>query len=290
MTQVHFLIVSMLLVVAPFARAELTEDCGEKSTPAISYKYCITKFTKSSSDEVLVLLHGGGGDEHEWKDYYLPISQAWDAEGTDAPIIITVSFGDLWLLVEANSAPQSGRLNLFRDQILPELELKALGHTPKRRLLAGASMGGFNAVQVLSHFPPGSFARAAILCPAVIDISPWASENEREAFVRKLGFAEGDVPKAIGTIDGLSQIVKSHVSDESTYQTSIAPLKLAESTGSQWPKTLIATNEGDRFFLQGGEALKISAQKGGARLETKLWEGKHCHVDYQVLTKFLNLN
>jgi hypothetical protein len=251
--------------------------CGAIETP-VPYKYCISRTIGSKNTDVLYYMHAGGENETAWSGGWRPeIVEVWEKAGVQSPIVIAVSFGQSWLLVEHNSLPDSGLLDIFRDSVMPQMELLALGRPASRRLLAGFSMGGLNAAQALMNLPPTTFARVGIACPAVLPLTPWAAQAEIDAF-----------GKYAKTVQNLFMVAKRYVPDESYWNSKISPGMIAKThMGKQTPPTLIIANEGDALFFEGGRLFGEAAVASGAPVTWQVWPGRHCEFGSAALAKFL---
>jgi acetyl esterase/lipase len=257
-------------------------DCREEQGP-IPYRYCIHKTPGSQNADVLYYLHGGGGNEHQWESSSSGIRDAWAKSGHQAPVVITVSFGLAWFLVEKNSLETSRILSFFLSQVMPAMEKKALGGPAQRRMLMGSSMGGFNAFQLLLNAPPTTFQKVAIVCGAFINLSPWASEKEIEEFARKIGVPARDLRE-------FREIVQAFVPDEATWLSRVSPLDLALTRFRGHPaKILVAGNSQDAHFFEGSRLLAAAFRAGGVKVEEKIWPGYHCELDSAALADFLKL-
>lgn len=275
----HFFTLLCLLFPLLAQSAELLNDCGEVETP-IPYGYCITKTKGSQNTDVLYYLHGGGGNEKQWIDSGSGVRNAWKKSNFAAPVVITVSFGPLWLLVKKNSLETSALLDFFRGILMPELEMRALGKPATRRLLAGASMGGFNVAQLLINMP-GAFQRAALTCSAFANISPWASDAEVAKFAKRVG-----VPA--DAIKNISEIAQAFVPDETSWQREVSPLDLALTNfGPNSPVMLVAGNKADKTFYEGSQLFYAAVKSTGAPVTWQSWPGKHCDWNDKAVAEFL---
>lgn len=274
------LLIFTLLFLSQISCAQTVKTCGEAKKPA-SYKYCITKDEKSSNRDVLYYFHGGGGSEREWAGVSKGIYQHWDKIGHQAPVVITISAGRFWLLVEKNTLPQSGFLETFKNYIMPDLELLALGQKAKRRMIFGASMGGFNTARAIMELPANTFSRAAMFCPAFINLSPWASEAAAKAFVEKSG-------ANLRTIQTVSQIVKMFVPNEKYWFEKVSPLdNFISIVADRGPKIFVATNEDDKTFVGGGKLFAERVKSSGADILVREWPGGHCFLNAVEVAEFL---
>lgn len=258
------------------ASAWSQQTCGEAQSP-VPHKFCITKTEGSQSTDILFYLHGGGGDAQEGKRIVDLLKNEW--EENDRPILISLSFGPFWLLTKKNPGPQSGLLEVVRDAILPQLEKRALDASATRRMILGYSMGAFNSAQLLMHSPRAHFAKAALVCPGMIDISPWASEQEVNEHATKLG-----VPA--GALKSLAGRVKAFVSSESFYLSEVDPIGLAPSRIKGKADILVAVNENDPMYRDGGQKF-AEAVKAPNGFSFQTWSGAHCATDVKRLAEFL---
>ena len=133
----------ILFITSPtFAGA----SCGSLDTSAGPARYCRT----GSGAAVLYLFHGHGSDERA------PLPK-W----TKPFRTITISWGPIWFL-------KADKLAAFEREIVPALE----NGRPTRRLVAGGSLGGFNAYLAWSR-SPHLFDAAVFYCPAFIAVDPF---------------------------------------------------------------------------------------------------------------------
>jgi enterochelin esterase-like enzyme/endonuclease/exonuclease/phosphatase family metal-dependent hydrolase len=120
---------------------------------------------------VLYLLHGAGGDEHEW----------WKEGGVKDTIDGLVRRGDIQpMVVVMPGQPQAWWIDAtgakaesaLLKELMPHAESNfRVQQNPPQRLIAGASAGGYGALNlVLKH--PQAFVAAALLSPAIYDPNP----------------------------------------------------------------------------------------------------------------------
>lgn len=260
------------------AFATNTETCGQIDQP-VPYSYCITKTVGSTNQEVLYFFHGGGGSENQWNQMSPAIYAEWTAMGAQPPVVITISFGEYWLLVDPNGAENSGLLPVFAQAVIPQMENLALGAPAAKRSLMGLSMGGFNGTQVLAKLPPETFSRVALVCPALVDLSPFASQQE----ILEYSVAH----KAdIATLNSLSFIAKAFVLDEATWDTQVSPYALVPNIINVQAPLLIAINQWDNNFKHGGEVFAQSLLMQKQSLHVESWSGGHCDLDEASIAAF----
>lgn len=256
----------------PLARVE----CGE----AHEFRYCLhTDGTGKASNTVLYYLHGGGESEKAWGKWPLAddFVRRFRERGLPAPTVITISFGKLWLLTERGASPDSGLFERFLNEAMPFVEAKT--GVPRRRLLWGMSMGGFNAVQLLLKRPT-LWTAGVLSCPAVTILSPSASPDQRRAFIERTRAQKSKV-------DWLFEQSRRAFSSAEAWDRH-DPLKLALSR-TPVPPLLIECGETDEWgFYEGAQRLSETLAEHGqkVRFETAP-KGKHCTVDPDRVLGFL---
>jgi len=107
------------------------------------------------------LLHGAGGDFHDWSNY------SDVARFTQAGLVLVMPQGDYSYYVNAVERPGDRYGDYIAQDLLSDVESRfpvATGRS--NRAIAGVSMGGFGAMKIaLSH--PDLFVFAAALSPAI---------------------------------------------------------------------------------------------------------------------------
>jgi len=274
--------VAILISVGAQAAPELQRSCQSLTQP-LPWRYCVWKTKGSRSHDVLYHLHGATLDENVWGDdrYYTGlVRQQWEDTGvTDAPVVVSLTFGPHWLLVPRNELPTSGLLEFVLGHAIPGIE-SGLPFVAQRRLLVGESMGGFNAAQIALK-APSSFSKVAILCPAIADISPFATEAEVEAFVTKTG-AKREL------IDKIRKIGAAFIPNAEAWE-KVAPLGLAEKLlGPTSPPLYLSCGTYDEYGFFGGTRRFASiGHAKGAKVQWRPLYGGHCAVDAASLARFL---
>jgi pimeloyl-ACP methyl ester carboxylesterase len=267
------------LFATSLALAENEELCGQITAP-VSYSYCITKTQGSTNKSILYYMHGGGGDETAWSSASPSIYQRWLSQSVNPPIVINISFGPYWLLVEKNPSPNSGLLDVFQNIVMPQIESIATQEPINERMLIGLSMGGFNTTQLLGKLPANTFSRAALVCPAIVNLSPWASDAEIQNFAQQNN-------ANLGTLYNIVQIAQNFVSDETVWNESVSPFTLIEKISASTPSMLIATNEDDYTFKPGGILFAQQLTTLKTPLVTQTWPGGHCDINGSALADFI---
>jgi pimeloyl-ACP methyl ester carboxylesterase len=253
--------------------------CGQVSAP-VGYTYCTTKAKESTNKNVLYYLHGGGGEENEWNTISQEIYTRWLSKNVNPPIVISISFGPYWLLVEQNASPNSGLFDVFQNIVMPQIESIASQDPINERRLLGLSMGGFNSIQLLGKLPANTFSSSAIVCPAIVNLSPWAPDSELQNFSHQ---TKAD----LSTLNNISQIAQNFVSNEQTWNNSVSPFALLKNISLSTPSILIATNEDDYTFNPGGSLFAQQLTQLNPTVTSEKWPGGHCAINSASLADFI---
>lgn len=176
-----------LVLLAQSALAE--HICGDgKTKESVPYRYCLDSENPieqalQENANVVYFLHGMGASENEWSTgkSYRELRSRWHQKGNTQPIVLSISFGPLWLLTDTPKIGPRSLRSLFTEDIMSALEARFAIRDPKRVLL-GESMGGFNAVQLLAK-NGGKFKRVALVCPALATVGPLSSEDEILSYI-----------------------------------------------------------------------------------------------------------
>ena len=289
MTKILFAAVVLMSTFAQGAPARLITRCGhvaQSKNQSVQWDYCISKTENSRNDDLVYLLHGAGGDEKTWTQWpaFQGVRDRWEKNGTQAPIIVTVSFGPIWLLIDRNSSPQSGLIDIFVKEVMPHVEQKLLAGTAiKNRHLLGLSMGGYNGSQ-LALKAPRAFKDAVLACPGILTVSPYAPQQEIDAYISRTG-ADKDFVSAI------LKISKNYFPDPSSWKSN-EPLRLARMRfGSTSPSLYIScgrTDEGG--FFEGAESLAKIAEANDVKVKWEALAGGHCVMNSDAIADFLTGN
>jgi|GEM_PF-810181 len=257
-------------------------DCKTVAGPK-RWKYCVTVTEGSSNHTILYFLHGHGHNAEGWinsGDYKKRVREDWKAAGIQPPIVVTVSFGGFWLLVEKNSSERSGLLEYFTDSMMPLIEKDLPKDGSPRRRLMGESMGGFNAAQVVLR-DPRSFERAVLACPAVAHISPFATPEQIAAYKN----APGVSPFKVWLMLHLShKLFKTEADWAQSDPFVLGQTRFSPST----PKLLISAGDRDSYGLYRsiGEFASLARERGVDVAFNDL-HGGHCSADPAAIARFL---
>lgn len=256
-----------------FTKAD--EDCGASGP----LRYCVYLAANGVNGDVLYHLHGRGLDERVWNDdtYLTAMLQAqWEATGVTPPTVVTLSYGPTWLLTPTGERENSGLLPDLMGR-LPEIE-SHIG-TPRRRMLAGESMGGLN-VLIAGLSNPQAFDRIAALCPGVYAVSPFASLSASRAATKRTGAN----PKMAF---GVWLLARKYLANEEEWRR-VSPLALIERADSASPALYLSNGLYDAYGnYEGTRLLAERATRRGVRTEWHPLYGGHCATDIKSLAAFL---
>jgi S-formylglutathione hydrolase FrmB len=270
------------------APARMVTECGHVAQK-VKWDYCITRTGNSHNEDIVYVLHGAGGDESTWTRWpaFQDVRARWEKTGFQAPIIVALSFGPIWLLADPNSSPHSGLFDVFTKEVMPYVEqrlltdsLAGISANRKRRIL-GFSMGGFNGSQLILKMPR-AFKSAVLACPGLSTVSPFASRPEIDSYISRTG-ANKDFVNSILTI------AKDFFPDEAAWQAD-SPLRLAQTKfGATSPAVYVScgrTDEGG--FYEGSQAFANSARTRGADIKWESLAGGHCVMNAEAIADFLS--
>jgi S-formylglutathione hydrolase FrmB len=290
MKSIFLLLISILWIVPTFgltSEGQLVSFIQSKKecfsgSGSVSWRYCVHKPADGKTNGNLAyLFHGRNLDENTWNDagfYTGMIQQYWQKNNIIPPIVVSVSFGPIWLLTERGQQPKSGLLSFFTNEVIREVESKV--GKPKYRIVFGESMGGLNAL-VLGLKAGDLFSKVASSCPAVYKLSPFASTQETQEFLERTG-ADSQV------VQGVVQLAKEFIADEGEWQ-NFSPLELVKKTNfSNGPQFYLSSGLYDVYGnYEGNELLAQSVTAAGGKMDWRPLYGGHCVMDISSLADFL---
>lgn len=252
------------------------------SDPLDSSRYCIYRAKQGTNGAVFYHLHGRNLDEFSWNDdtYYTALVQSyWETHHRKPPVVVSISYGPIWLLAPKNGAEKSGLLETFVTQTIPNIENR-MGFVPLYRGLIGESMGGLN-VLIAGLSRPELFQRVASLCPPVYHISPfdpWSAVwNEIKA--------TGAEPK---TIAGIVLLGRKYASTSEEWN-AINPLELVKSFSPDHKLAFyLSAPLYDKYGVFEGvsDLARIGLERGMSFVWQPLYGG-HCAVDANSVAEFM---
>ncbi|NCN27423.1 hypothetical protein GW915_07585 [bacterium] len=268
---------------------EFEQNCYDSSLNSLAYSYCVTTTVGSQSKDVLYFFHGAFGNEKNWTgginaDMRQRVRLYWQESGYDAPTVISLSLGTLWMVRDHESKDGDlANLDLITNSLIPELEDKHLGgELQGRRLLMGVSMGGFNALTLMMKRPE-LWNKAAIIAPMIPLCDPWISdikqyicvssdENKNNLFLAKIAH----------------DLVKAQFPLPEQWE-SANPLNLAKSelNPNSVPFLLTVGNIDSFGFYTNGKQFAERAQNLGAPITWLPTGYKHGVYDAEVLAEYL---
>lgn len=149
-------------------------ELGTELGPAIVY----LALPDAPFEELWIFFHGSGKADASLIDLvrrFLP-------EGRPLPAIAVPSFGSQWNLTDRSDVRPFSSSAIFWNRILPLIE-EGLGRDT-RTIGIGYSMGGFNLLSLFAD-RPDAWDALAFLNPALTGLSPAASQEAVDAYVRR---------------------------------------------------------------------------------------------------------
>lgn len=264
--------------------SKLQKTCFKKEKEGeLPWSFCFFETPESTNKDVIYFFHGLTEDENVWGEndnFASMLRQTWSEQKKDAPLVVSVSFGPLWLLIKKNELPDSGLLDLFLGQIFPMIDkqVEQKGHTGKKILL-GKSMGGLNAFQMY-FYGPQVFSKVALVCPAISELSPFATEDEANEFIERVKADPEKVYQAM-------TLGRYFIPSEEIWQ-KVSPLHLVQKmTVNPELKFYVTSSLQDDYGFYGGTESFAKAAKENHNIAWRPLVGNHCAMDIYSLAKFL---
>lgn len=252
-------------------------ECFKENTP-VAWSYCINRTLDNDHTNTLVYhFHGRRGNETWWNDrtYYSgELYQDWHNSGVFSPVVVSVSFGPLWLLKEGDL------MDTFVNVVMPKVE-SSLNMTIEQRLIVGESMGGVNALLVWLK-TESLFDKVAALCPQIPTISPMASTTQMVQFINQTetSWLRGFMMLAIGR-----HFYKSEKSWQQNNPISLAQNATLDQLGELY---LTCGKQDDWGCMSGAQKLVKIINEKQAEVEWVPTAGGHCDIDNSTLAQFLS--
>lgn len=283
-----------ILIALAIWGSHVWADCND--LPGGQVHYCIFDNPGSSNTDVIYYLHGRMGKAEQWGDadsdsYTQMIRDEWTRTGKQAPKVVSLSFGPVWLLAEKNPSKPSGLFEVMRDQVIPAME-QIIGGTKGKRIIMGESMGGFNSLQLA--LKTSLFQRATILCaPIVNGADPFDEDMKIDEMIKKsAAYAYYGPQKSDEIYDKVGEMIfmaKAVWKTRADWQKS-DPLILASGVDKAVAPAEFYVNAGfyDPYALYEGniELVKQLLLKGIKTEWHPEWGG-HCKFDIPSLARFL---
>jgi enterochelin esterase-like enzyme len=197
--------------------------------------------------------------------------------------VISISYGSFWLAIQKNSYERSGLLEEIAEKEIPKIEDR-IGLKPTKRILLGASMGGFNAAQLAIHYPE-LFDRAALLCPSIIDLSPHASMSETKEFKDRANGEHAGVKRRF--LEFYKFVARPYFPHEEDWAEDNI-FNLIKKQNDPLPAFFISSGHSDEYGIFYGSHNLVKIMKKQKRaIEWVPVDGKHCSFDIEATQKFL---
>jgi hypothetical protein len=256
-------------------------DCFEEKLP-VAWSFCINKTLNSSSKNLIYHFHGRNGDATWWNDqtYYTgKVHATWLVKNEPPPIVASISFGKLWLLVD-NSHGTENLYRFFLDHAMKRIE-QEIGRPIEQRMAVGESMGGVNAL-ILAMKSKGVFSKVATLCPVLPPVSPFAPISELYDYIKRSSMS---LKRALMTYWFSMKFYPSKDVWEAN-----DPLHLSKSfTATGAPSLYLGCGEKDEWgCLEGSLQLVANVKAAGGQIEWHQRPGGHCDIDEGSLATFLS--
>jgi hypothetical protein len=271
-----------ILMVKQGSASTIERRCFSLAS-SVPAETCIYLDKESHNPNILYYFHGIFGDKTSWEQDGLQIREIWEQAKKDPPTVVSISFGQVWLLNDKNSSRQSGKLEVVLNEVLPMIEAQLNAQTSRElRYLFGVSMGGFNVIQMVASRPE-LFKRVVLACPAITTITPFASKEEIDAYTKR-NHAEPD------SVQLSLRVARAHFPDIETWNLA-SPLLISERIPlGISPKIFVTAVENDKYgFQEGDVAFSRMLQQRGIDLELSYNQGRHCEFKPLEVAGFLDI-
>lgn len=265
---------ALTLVALSASTAQAAHFCDRaKTLSGMSYNWCVDIADKNADGTTLVyFLHGAGGNENVWSQSpaYRRVTELWAKTGRPTPVVISVSFGPLWLLTDVVRGKAAPMRAAFTHEVLPAIEAK-YGLRNVKRLLIGESMGGFNASQLFAKNGE-MFKKVALVCPALPTIGPFSSEAEVQAYIeRHKPYIRGD------WVRNILALTKGEFPTLQDWQAH-DPFQIVNGLSSKSPSVFLScTTTDEHGFFEGADLFAHQSQKRGVQTQwLPINGGGHC--------------
>jgi S-formylglutathione hydrolase FrmB len=263
----------------------------EKFSQPIDGGYCVHIPDSHRSNDIAYYLHGGGGSEFSWQEegfYTAQLRKEWSRQNSKLPTVVSISFGETWILVKKNASPHSGLFETVTAKIIPMIE-KRLGGLKGRRIVFGESMGGFNSIQL--SLRTSMFDKSGVICSPMTEVSPFASIQEIRKHIEGSSawqyYKNHSPDTVLRSIDEVIQLAKAFYPTQEIWDLA-DPLNLAKTPRSKSTKVYVAIGFYDRLAAyEANEIFVKSLEKSGVSVDWRPQWGGHCSIDIPSLAAFL---
>ncbi len=263
----------------PIDNIEMT--CFEREVP-IKWSFCINQYIGSSNRDLIYYFHGKDGAAAGWNDQAFHsgrLYEIWKKNGEAPPLVVSISFGKIWLLTENENEVGGGLHNIFKAHVLPEIE-KQLQHPVDKRMLAGISMGGLNTL-ILSMKIKKFYTKAAAICPPISKVSPHSGLWNIFNYFRK---SSTSIKRAIM----LWMFSKKFYPTQKIWEAN-DPLFLSQSFEKEGAPEIYLTcgAKDDWGCMEGSKSLVKNIKKAKGQITWVPRAGGHCDIEYESFAHFL---
>jgi pimeloyl-ACP methyl ester carboxylesterase len=270
------ILMSILLLIGAHLQP-WTRECYQRSVGPIRYNWCLEKPEGALPSRVLYYFHGYGGSSDSW--HHSAGANALQSSGEKNLAVVSISFGDAWLLTSIDHTDGPGRLlTILTTEVIPTIEAQI----PLRistRYLRGDSMGGFNASQLLFKHPD-MFQKVALVCPLVIPVGPHSSINQIRDYLQGAPTISDTMVQEL--LDWLRWEFPTE-NDWAEHQV----LELPVSERMKSAQVSISCGQDDEYgFEIGARALANRFISNGLHASFAALPGRHCTADEMGLLEF----
>jgi enterochelin esterase-like enzyme len=263
--------------------------CGKVENTSIStykdFNYCVDYISDNIDfSKVIYFFHGIFGSEMTWfeEEKYQKIRNQFIKTGRPIPPVVTLSFGETWLVSrQLESNPNTGLYEQIKQQVFPFIENLVLRVSSPTRLGFGMSMGGFNMTQLHLH-SPNLFEKLALTCPAMANESPHAELGDIKDYVQRNSARYTYVLKAL-------QLSRKYFETPFDWEQD-SPLEFLEKfqLHSTQTRFYISAVTNDEFgFTEGDLVLANRLHHQGFSVKWEFVQGSHCDINPISVANFL---
>jgi len=255
-------------------------ECGNEVAIGVKWSYCISRTNRSKSNKVIYHLHGRNGKATWWNDksYHTgKIHKAWIDSKISPPVIISISFGKVWLLLRDES--KTGFIEKFINNVIVKMETK-LKFKPVERSIMGISMGGLNTLY-LSMTNSEIFKKAVILCAHIPFISHHDSMFEILNYIY-----QHDI--SLKRAYMMYQMSKVFFPTKRIFELNNPKVLLDNFIVEKSPAFYISCGLKDDWgCMKSSNEISKKIMKKGGIVNWAPREGGHCDLDHKLIASFL---
>jgi pimeloyl-ACP methyl ester carboxylesterase len=252
------------------------QDCSFKKIYGYEIRWC-TERGSPTSGHVVYYFHGIGGNELKWQNSSLHEAVAEKLTRTPElrPTVFSISFGRAWFFSDVKNLKRASRLTAFLE-LMPQLEA-SLPVPVTRRTVVGESMGGYNALRLTMEIP-GSIQQTVALCPALLPVGPYSSQEDIEAFKKR-----NEKYLNVRLLENLRYWVMTEFPTQASWIAN-NPLDRSAKPIPFLPPIYLSQYIQDEFaFPEGTAAFYANLEAQHHTVSLRTVDGGHCHHSPEVL-------